>query len=468
LDHSQFGNKNCFFLKYPIGPFSTANNLMRALFLLAVLVIVSLAIPNPFESTGRYWWIGGSFTSVSYVNATTGVTVNVPANNFAQWDGYGFDGSLGMGSGVNGAVYKTIGDSCSNIYLGGAFTQANGVTVGPAAVWRPKTKVFQAIGDAGTITWGAGAVVRAIAIDCANVPSGITDCPCDIYLGGTFTATVTTNSVVANNLIKYSFRSKTWDTLSSKVNVLGPVYALYKKGFGITKATDYLYVGGANLNPQGGFAKYNTKTSTWGYDDATKMGTVNGTITSFYYYIPTIKTDQLIAGGEFTWTAGSVVATNIAQFDWSAETITAFPTAGAPSRVNALGYGGGNIVLGGNGPVADPLSYIRKISFDGAAGTYVKISTSQNDVTNIPTPVRDLWVCDTSDCTATSNTGAVAWVGVNNTARFYVKKTDSYVDFGKGSNGEMFCITSAFLVNGATGMTISLIVFIGSFVAYFL
>jgi len=219
------------------------------------------------------------------------------------------------------------------------------------------------------------------------------------------------------------------------------------------------------LNAQGGFAKYNTKTSTWGYDDSTKAGTVTGTITSFYYYVPTIATDQLIVGGAFTWTAGGITATNIAQFDWSAETIKAFPTgAGAPTtRVNALGYAGKQLYIGGEGPVSGDISYIRQITFDGTAGTtYAKIGTSQSDITQIPQFVRDLWVCDTTDCAANSNTGAVAFVGPSNMVRFYVKKTDTYYSLGTGTNGEAYCVTSAFLLNGSATTALSFIVLIAS------
>lgn len=173
--------------------------------LLCSLLIVftfSQTITNPFSSTGRYYWVGGLFTNVTSVNSTTNTKTTISAGNIAQWDGESWSGTLGMGTGTDGEVRRIKVDQCNNVYVAGRFGKVNGVATGPIARWRPKTKVWEAVGTSGQVSWGSGSYINAIAIDCANLPDSSLECPCDVYLGGSFSAVIDASKKVAQNVIK--------------------------------------------------------------------------------------------------------------------------------------------------------------------------------------------------------------------------------------------------------------------------
>ena len=78
---------------------------------------------------------------------------------------------------------------------------------GPAAIWKPSSKVWEAIGNATDIEWSIGSYVSAITLDCSNVQVDL-KCPCDVYLGGKFSVKIKQTGSVAKNLIRlYSFFS---------------------------------------------------------------------------------------------------------------------------------------------------------------------------------------------------------------------------------------------------------------------
>ena len=63
----------------------------------------------------------------------------MPANYIAKWNGSAWSA---LGSGMNGAVYALAVDGAGNLYAGGEFTTAGGVTPtaspnGTAAPGRP-------------------------------------------------------------------------------------------------------------------------------------------------------------------------------------------------------------------------------------------------------------------------------------------------------------------------------------------
>lgn len=98
---------------------------------------------NAVAVDGQDIYIGGQFSTLAY-DAGIGI------NNVAMWDGHGWN-ALGSGStnGVNGTVYALAGvaepggtpavevlqPSGSDLYVGGVFATANGVTVHSVAEW---------------------------------------------------------------------------------------------------------------------------------------------------------------------------------------------------------------------------------------------------------------------------------------------------------------------------------------------
>ncbi len=74
-----------------------------------------------FDPTGNLY-AGGGFTTAG------GVTVN----HIARWNGTAWST---LGSGVNTEAYKLMCDSSGNLYVGGDLSTAGGVTVNNIAKW---------------------------------------------------------------------------------------------------------------------------------------------------------------------------------------------------------------------------------------------------------------------------------------------------------------------------------------------
>jgi hypothetical protein len=149
--------------------------------------------------------------------------------------------------------------------------------------------------------------VNAITVDCANIPVSKTSCPCDVYLGGSFTATYGSN--IATNIIKYDGTAKAWDNMGGvtyhKITT-GSVLALYKKSVGVSDATKTLWVAGSF---PGFLTKYRATRTTdnkWGMETPSQISGLNGPIHTIGY-IPSLTTanDRIFFGGEFSFVSGT-------------------------------------------------------------------------------------------------------------------------------------------------------------------
>lgn len=109
-------------------------------------------------------YAGGGFTNV--VDPPFGF----PVNHIAMWDGFGWN-SLGSGVNANGTV-NAIAVSGGNVYIGGTFTNASGVTANRIAMWDGGSWSSLGVGSAN----GLNGTVLAIAINGS-----------DVYVAGTFT-----------------------------------------------------------------------------------------------------------------------------------------------------------------------------------------------------------------------------------------------------------------------------------------
>lgn len=106
-------------------------------------------------------YVGGLYTTVN------GITVN----NIAQYNPYATspsDGYRALGTGLSGACLAMAIDKNGNLYIGGTFTTANGVTVNNTALWSGVTFI-----PLGT---GTDATVLAMEFDRNN----------DLWVGGHF------------------------------------------------------------------------------------------------------------------------------------------------------------------------------------------------------------------------------------------------------------------------------------------
>lgn len=125
-----------------------------------------------------------------------------------------------LGSGASGTVHALVADGGGNVYAGGTFLTAGGVTVNRVAKWDGSS--WHALGS------GMSNTVYALALDGNG----------NLYAGGTFTSA---GGVAANRVAKWN--GSIWSAVGSGTN--GAVYALTVDG------SDQLYAGGAFVTAGG-------------------------------------------------------------------------------------------------------------------------------------------------------------------------------------------------------------------------
>ncbi len=211
------------------------------------------------------------------------------------------------GNGVNGEVVAIAEDGNGNLYAGGLFNQAGGVTAYNIAMWDGSS--WNALIDGNGYN-GVSGDVLAIAIDPV---SG------DVYVGGRLARIDGTNAgPLACRLARWSPSSQTWSVMADsggQVGVDGDVYALAVMG-------NYVYVGGlfdgaattgscGTLNvPAPGLARWHTGSGSWS-DVGGSMGSLFPVVDALAAISPT-----LYVGGYFD-KAGSASVANIAQWNGS-------------------------------------------------------------------------------------------------------------------------------------------------------
>lgn len=298
-------------------------------------------------------YVGGSFRSAG----------EVTANYIAKWNGSVWSG---LGSGTNGSVYS-LAVNGSDLYAGGAFTSAGGVTVNRIAKWNGST--WSALGSglenaldvqityfpvANTIAllggdlYVGGEFARAGGLTANHIAkwngsawsaldSGMNDevktlavLGSDVYAGGAFT---TAGGVAANRIAKWD--GSAWSDLGSgmnnSVNTIAQVNGELYAGGAFTTA------GGATANR---IAKWNG--SVW---SALGLG-MNNQVNTL-----AVSGGDLYAGGMFT-TAGVSAANLIAKWDGSewmvlGSGISGSPNPGVSAAVNAIIVNGSNLYAGG-------------------------------------------------------------------------------------------------------------------------
>jgi hypothetical protein len=214
--------------------------------------------------SGNNLYVGGQFTTAG------GVTVN----HIARWDGSSWSA---LGSGVGGDVLA-IAVSGNDVYAGGFFNTAGGAPARNIAKWNGST--WSALGS------GPDYYVRVMGI------SGS-----DLYVGGDFT---NAGGVPANHVAKWN--GSAWSALGSGLN--HNVYALTMRG-------EELYVGG-RFTAAGGVTT--SRVAGWNgsmwFDLA---GGVNDDANSARVYALATGSLGIYAGGTFTL-AGGGAASRIAHY----------------------------------------------------------------------------------------------------------------------------------------------------------
>ena len=263
-----------------------------------------------------------------YVGGTCTNAYGVPVPKIVKWNGSSWSE---LGTGVSGGFYfhdyyptvYAMAVSGADVYVGGNFTYAGGVSANGIAKWDGSS--WSAVGG------GMNEAVRAIAASCGH-----------IYVGGDF---LTAGVLTANHIAKWDGTG--WGVFGSGVG--GPVG-------GVAVSGSDVYVGGSFRNA-GGVSVFNVAKwdgSSWsalgiGVNDAVNAIAVNGT--------------DVYVGGYFT-TAGGVNAEHVAKWDgstWSAL------GSGVAGQIHAIAISGNDVYVGGSFTNAGGVSanYIAK--WDGSS-----------------------------------------------------------------------------------------------------
>jgi len=273
---------------------------------------------------GADLYAGGFFRSVG----------RVEANYIARWDGTNWSP---LGSGVRGSndfsttVVSAIAVSGSNVYVGGNFTNAGGVSANNVAKWDGSG--WSALGS------GLNGPASAIAL------SGS-----DVYVGGSFTSA---GGGSANHIAKWDGSS--WSALGSGLNSNVTAIAI-TPGVSFVGG-NFTIAGGVNANH---IAQWNG--TTWGPLDSTSSNGVNGTVNSIIPITPT----ALYIGGTFT-TAGGTSVNRLAQGYSSWSGLGSGVTGGSSPAVLAMAYDGANLYVVGSFTNAGGLTANGIAKWDGAS-----------------------------------------------------------------------------------------------------
>jgi hypothetical protein len=213
----------------------------------------------------------------------------VTVNNIALWDitleTWSALETLEGIKGINGTVNAiAIDKTTGNIYAGGYFTQAGGVTVNNIALWDPTLKKWSALQTLDG-TKGINGTVNAIAID---KNTGY------VYVGGTFTRA---GDVTVNNIALWDQTLEKWSALEKGIN--GVVNAIS------IDSNSNVYAGGtftkASENVVNNIAMWNLTSNKW-----STLQSSDGSIgaNNTVYAITVDSNNNVYVGGVFTEAGG--------------------------------------------------------------------------------------------------------------------------------------------------------------------
>jgi len=257
-------------------------------------------------------YAGGSFTKAG----------GMSANNIARWNGKAWS-SLGAGTanGVNGTVNALAVAGNGVVYAGGEFSQAGGVAAHHVAKWNGKA--WRPLGMGTAI--GENDNVYALALTANGT----------LYMGGSFTAV---GNVAANNIARWN--GKAWSPLGAGITGSKTKFIAARVAALAVAANGDVYVGGwftqAGGTAADNIAKWNGK--GW---SALGAGTPNG-VNNFVQALAVAGNGNVFAGGQFTQ-AGGVAANRIAKWNGRAWSVLGTATT---NGVNETVY---TLVVGGNG-----------------------------------------------------------------------------------------------------------------------
>jgi hypothetical protein len=270
-------------------------------------------IVQAIEIIGNNVYAGGQFTFAS------GLSVGY----IAKWNGSSWSA---LGSGTDNYVNSmlTVGTS---LYVGGKFLNAGGVSASKIA--KLDGTVWSALGS------GINGDVNSIAV------IGTTN----IYAVGSFTVA---GGVNVSNIAKWN--GSVWSALGSGIN--GLVLAVASIGTDIYAAGSFTVAGGVNVS---NIAKWNG--SVW--------SALGSGLNNFAISLLAVGTDLYVGGG-FT-SAGVILADKIAKYDTLTSVWSALGSGIGNNGVNSIASYGNDIVVTGNFTVAGGVTANRVARWNGSS-----------------------------------------------------------------------------------------------------
>jgi len=265
--------------------------------------------------------VGGNFTSAGGVSANRVARFNTATNTWS---------SLGTGSsnGVNGVVVSALAVVGNEVFVGGDFTSAGGVSANRVARFNTQTNTWSSLGTGSSN--GVNNWVQALAV-VGN----------EVYVGGWFTSA---GGVSANHVARFNTQTNTWSTLGtgSQNGVNNWVQALAVVGNEVVVGGWFTSAGGVSANY---VARFNTATNTWSSLGTGSQNGVSGNVNAL-----AVVGNEVVVGGDFT-SAGGVSANYVARFNTQTNTWSTLGTGssnGVNNTVWALAVVGNEVVVGGD------------------------------------------------------------------------------------------------------------------------
>ncbi len=318
-------------------------------------------------------YVGGTFTNV-----------NGSISYLATWTGSAW---AAVGGGVNGPVYSIGIKTASDIYIGGQFTDAGGVTVSNIARWNGSA--WSAVGDGFNnkvlcvYTPGSGIVYAGgeFSLSGSTAVSHIAKLQAGVWVAMGSGVPANVNAIVEHSgsvyagcdqssgpVLKYD-GSSAWTVVSGLSS--GKVSALASFG-------GFLYAGGTFTSPTPACAKWDG--TTW-----------NTIVTNFSFgqrvNVLYTRTDALYIGGNFTGVGLSPQPNYIARIAASNQPIKGFTISSelTSGEVFAIGKSAGYVVAGGK--FATPTSPVtNNISITSTTIDVNELSNLVVDQTLYPNP----------------------------------------------------------------------------------
>jgi len=276
-------------------------------------------------------YAGGAFTQAG------GLTVN----RIAKWDGASWS-AVGTGTGASSVVRALIFDSAGNLYMGGDFATVDGVTVNFIAKWNGTS--WSALCDPGPVCGVSRGTVRGLAVDSSN----------NLYVAGDFTSAGACSSGCAG-IAKWDPTANGgaggWSSVGGGTNTGCTIYDVEFDPVG-----NNLYIAGSNdftRTDPGGVNLAVSRVAQWNFASSTWSALGGGASSNAYGWAIDSKGNAYLAfGGSYVYNTGPVTLTvnRVAKWD---------PTAGAWS---ALCNGSNCGLSGGTG---------RAVVVDNADNLYI-------------------------------------------------------------------------------------------------